>query len=179
MPGSDPRSARCGERLRTEEASGLAESILSTPYSRTRWAGSHLAVALTAPLLLQLCLGIGLGLGTAATTGDASELGRALGLTLPLVPAVWVIIGVTLLAFGLSGRSAPVVGWLAASVGIIAEIAVKAGLPDVVFLALSPFGHVSPFYQPTPLTYVLLTLLAATLVTVGLTALRRRDLTRS
>ena len=90
-----------------------------------------------------------------------------------------MIIAVTLAAFGLSGRSAPVVGWLAVSIGIIAEIAVKAGLPDIVFLSLSPFARVSPYYQPTSLTYLLLTLLAAALVTVGLTTLRRRDLTRN
>jgi ABC-2 type transport system permease protein len=130
-------------------------------------------------VLLQLSLGIGLGIGAAVTTGEPGELVRALGLTLPLVPAVWVIVGVTLLAFGLSGRSAPVAGWLVVSIGIIAEIAVKAGLPDFVFLALSPFAHVSPYYQPSPRTYLLLTLLAAALVTTGLAALRRRDLTRN
>jgi ABC-2 type transport system permease protein len=166
-------------RLRTEETSGLAESILSTPHSRTRWAGGHLAVALVAPLLLQLGLGTGLSIGAAATTGNPGELGRALALCLPLVPAVWVIVGITLLAFGLSGQSAPVVGWLAIAIGIVAEIAVKAGLPDIVFLALSPFAHVSPYYQPTPLTYLLLVLLAAALIAIGLTTLRRRDLTRN
>jgi ABC-2 type transport system permease protein len=166
-------------RLHTEETSGIAESLLSTPHSRTRWAGGHLCVALTAPLLLQLSLGIGLGIGATAATGDAGELVRALGLAVPLIPAIWVIVGLTLVAFGLSGRAAPVVGWLALSVGIVAEIAVKAGLPDVVYRALSPFAHVSPYYQPTPLTYLMLTLLAAALVAAGLATLRRRDLTRS
>jgi ABC-2 type transport system permease protein len=166
-------------RLRTEESSGIAESLLGTPLSRNRWAGGHLCVALTAPVFLQLGLGLGLGIGAAAATGDAGELGRAIGHTLPLVPAVWVIVGVTLLAYGLSGRSAAVVGWLALSVGIVAEIAVKAGLPEGLYPAVSPFAHVSPYYQPTQLTYLMLTLLATALVAAGLATLRRRDLTRS
>jgi ABC-2 type transport system permease protein len=65
------------------------------------------------------------------------------------------------------------------AVGIAGEIAVKAGLPEAVFLATSPFAHVSPYYQPTPATYLMLTGIACTLVAIGATTLRRRDIGRA
>ncbi|MHA6623118.1 ABC transporter permease [Pseudonocardia sp. DLS-67] len=157
-------------RLRTEEVSGLAEAILSTTQSRNRWIAGHLSVALAAPVLLQASLGLGLGTGR----GDPSH---ALGITLPLVPAIWVVVGVTVAAFGLTPRWAPAVGWFTVVVGIAGELAVKAGLPEALYRATSPFAHVSPYYQPTSATYLLLTLVAGALVAIGAVTLRRRDIT--
>ncbi|WP_252443278.1 ABC transporter permease [Pseudonocardia humida] len=164
-------------RLRTDEASGLAESLLATPTSRARWAAGHLGVALLAPVLLQTSLGVGLGVGAGAATGDlAGELTRGLGLALPLVPAVWVLVGVTVAAFGAVSRTAPVLGWLAIGIGIGAEIAVKAGvLPEAVYRAVSPFSHVSAYYRPTPLVYIGLVIIAGALIAAGIALLQRRD----
>ena len=53
----------------------------------------------------------------------------------------------------------------------------KAGLPDVVYLATSPFAHVSPYYTTPWSPYVLLAL-AAALVATGLAGVARRDLPR-
>ena len=47
----------------------------------------------------------------------------------------------------------------------VVEIAVKASvLPEWVFLAVSPFSHLSSYFQPTLADYVVLTLLAAGLL---------------
>lgn len=167
-------------RLRGDEASGLAEAILSTSQSRRRWLAGHLSVALLAPALLQTCLGLGLGTGAALAGGDPlGELAGALTLTLPLVPAVWVVVGVTVAAFGLFGGAAVAVGWGAVAVGIVGELAVKAGMPEWLFLAVSPFGHVSPYFQPTPATYAALAGVAGAFIVVGAAALCRRDLIRT
>lgn len=164
-------------RLRADEASGLADAVLATTRSRTRWMSGHVGVALAGPVLLQASLGLGLGAGAAADAGSlVPELGRALGHTLPLVPAVWVVVAVTVAVFGLRGRWAPVAGWLAVTVGIAGELAVKAGLPEVLYLVTSPFAHVNPYYRPEATTYLVLTALTGALVAVGASALRRRDI---
>lgn len=165
-------------RMRSEEADSTAEVILTTPVSRWRWAASHLVFGVGAPVILLVIVGLGFGLGSGVQSGDFSgELVRMLTLTTSLVPAVWVIVGITMAAFGLLGRGSTVIGWTALSVGIVAEIVVKMKLvPEWLFLALSPFAHVSPYFQPSTLTLVVLTLLAAALISLGFYGLQRRDL---
>lgn len=166
-------------RMRSDEAEGTAEMILTTPVNRWRWAVSHLVFGLGAPMILLVIMGFGFGLGSGVQSGDlGGDLARMLRLTTSLVPAVWVIVGITMAAFGLLGRGSNVIGWIALAVGIMTEIIVKMKLlPEWLFLVLSPFAHVNPYYQPNAMTYVVLTLLAAVLVISGFYGLKRRDLT--
>lgn len=63
------------------------------------------------------------------------------------------------------------------SLGIVTEIAVEAGLvPKLLFLAVSPFPHVNPYFHSSSVPYIILLLLALGFVAVGVLALRRRDL---
>ena len=164
-------------RMRSEEADGYAETILSTAHSRTGWAAGHLVFGLAGPVVLFLVLGLALGFGSAAAGGDLAGVAQMLGLTLSLTPAVWVVVGATMLAFGLLPRACALLAWAVLGVGIVAEIGVKiAVLPEWVFLAVSPYAHVNPYYAPGADSYLALTVLAAALVGVGLIALRRRDL---
>ncbi|MDA3643948.1 hypothetical protein LZ318_32960 [Saccharopolyspora indica] len=164
-------------RLHRDETSGIAANLLGGPLGRVRWALGQLAVAMAAPVVLQFAMGLGLGLGTWAATGRVDELGRPLALTMPLVIAVWVIVAIAFAAFGLRARTAPRVGWTALAIGIAVEIAVKAGsLPEWLYRATSPFASISPYFQPTPLTYTGLLVFTAVLVAVGSMAIKRRDL---
>lgn len=162
--------------LRSEEVVGRAETVLATPVPRLRWALSHLVFALGVPLALLAVIGLGFGFGSGWQRGDyAGEIGRMLALTTSLVPAVWMIVGITLATFGLKKSLSAIVGWGALAIGIVAEIVVKMGVPEWVFLVLSPFAHVNPYYQPTAITLLTLTLIAAVLLGVGLVSLRHRD----
>lgn len=164
-------------RMRTEESQGYAEAVLATPVSRARWAASHLAFAAGSPVVLLAILGLGAGLGAGLASGDiAGDVARMLGVTFGMAPAMWVMVGVTLVAFGLFGRASVVIAWAALAVVIVAELAVHWGLPEWVFRTVSPFAHVNPFYDQTPVTYVVLTLVAGALVAAGLGCLRRRDI---
>jgi ABC-2 type transport system permease protein len=166
-------------RMRADEAEGTAEMILTTSVNRGRWAASHLAFGIGAPVILLVILGFGFGLGSGIQSGDLSgNIARMLRLTISLVPAVWVIVGITMAAIGLLGRGSTVIGWTALAVGILTEIIVKMKLlPEWLFLVLSPFAHVNPYFRPSAITFVGLTLLAAVLVTLGFYGLKRRDLT--
>jgi ABC-2 type transport system permease protein len=96
---------------------------------------------------------------------------------LAYLPAVWVVVGVVVAAFGLAPR-AVAVGWLVLAYGVfVGLLGGVLDLPDVV-RNLSPFDHVPQLsadtLAATPLV-VLLTL-AAALIAAGLAGLRHRDI---
>lgn len=163
--------------MRAEETRGGAEAVLAVPVSRLRWAASHLVFALAVPAGLLLIIGLGFGLGLGVATGDLSgQLSHMLATTIPLIPAVWVVVGITLAAYGLFGPTWGLAGWVVLATGIVGELLVKMGMPEWLFLATSPFAHVNPYWQPTMVTVLVLTVIAAALIAIGLAGLRRRDL---
>lgn len=165
-------------RIRREETMGTAELLLSGPTGRTAWVLAHVGAALVAPVALLVALGVSVGVGSGLAGGETgADIARFTALTLSLSPAVWVVVGVAVLAQGLVPRVSTAVGWTALGTGIVTEIVVKTGLvPELLFRLLSPFAHVNPYYQETVATYPLLSALAAALLAAGLWALRRRDL---
>lgn len=167
-------------RLHRDETSGIAAIFLAGPLRRTTWAARQLTVAVAGPALLQLALGVGLGIGSWSATGDVGELWRPLRWTMPLVVSLWVVVSVTFLAFGLRARLAPWVGWIVLSVGIVAELAVKAELiPEWIYFAISPFAMVTPYFQPTAWTFIALLAFAVAAIATGMVTLRHRDLASS
>ncbi|GAA1778923.1 exporter of polyketide antibiotics [Streptomonospora arabica] len=157
-------------RIRAEEDDGHAALLLSTPVSRLRWAAGHLAAALAVPAVLLVVVGLGFALGA----DDASAM---LAITVRLIPAVWVMVGIAMAACGLAGRAAPVVAYGALVVALTVEFGQHLGWPSWLFLAFSPFSHVLPFLGvPGAATLIVLTALAAGLCAAGLAGLRRRDL---
>ena len=164
-------------RTRREEVAGTGELLLSGPVGRTRWAVAHLSVSFACPTVLLTVLGVAVGTGSVlGTEGAAGDVTRFTAFTLTLVPAVWVIVAITFLAFGVVPRLCVALGWSALAVGVLVEIAVKVGtVPESLFLLTSPFAHVNPYYRTTDAAPLLLTLLALSLIALGWWALRRRD----
>ncbi|WP_328769952.1 ABC transporter permease [Streptomyces sp. NBC_00286] len=164
-------------RPRSEETSGRAEPLLATGLSRTRWVGSHLAVAMTGGTLVLLLAGLGFGISGSASTGDGGLLLKLVGAALAYAPALWVTVGVAVVIFGWFPR-ASAAAWIvpvyAFVVGYLGQI---LQFPDWMN-NVSPFGHVPQLPAAdmswTPL--LLLTLIAAGLVWLGLEGFRRRDL---
>ncbi|WP_049565389.1 ABC transporter permease [Streptomyces sp. SBT349] len=164
-------------RARAEETGGRAEPLLATGLSRTRWAGSHLAVALAGGTLITLLAGFGLGL---AGAGSAEDTGLIWSLTwgaLAYAPALWATAGITLVVFGWFPR-ASMAAW---AVPTYAFFVVYLGnLTDIPGLLsnLSPLSHV-PQVPAAELDWVpllALTAVAAGTSALGLAGFRRRDL---
>ncbi|MFL6141516.1 MAG: ABC transporter permease [Labedaea sp.] len=162
-------------RLRTEETALRAEPVLATAVSRTRWAASHIAIALGGATFLMAVAGAASAL-TYGAASDMSQFGRVFGAALAQLPAVWVLTGIVVLAFGFAPRLNHA-GWAAlaafVALGFIGPI---LGL-DQWALDLSPFTH-SPrlpggTFTATPLLW--LTGIAAAGVLAGLAGFRRRD----
>ncbi|MFJ8863550.1 ABC transporter permease [Streptomyces sp. NPDC102451] len=160
-----------------EENAGRAEPLLATGLSRTRWAGSHLAVSLAGGTFLLLLAGLGIGVAGAASAGDSGLVLSLTGAALAYAPALWVTTGVAAVLFGRLPRAAQA-AW---AVPVYAFVAGYLG-PLLRFPGwtrnVSPFGHVpqlpSAEMSWTPLA--VLTLVAAALILLGLEGFRRRDL---
>lgn len=164
-------------RPRREETSGRAEAVLATGVSRTGWYASHLVVALAGSLLILVVAGLGLGLASLAVTGDGTLIGQSIPALLSYAPAIWVTVGVAVLAVGWWPR-ASAVGWLLTAYAFfILYLGGLLQLPQWM-LDLSPFTHVSALpaaeFEGMPLAW--LTVLAAVLVGLGLMGFQRRDL---
>jgi ABC-2 type transport system permease protein len=163
-------------RLRSEEAGGRAEPLLATGLGRTPWVTSYLAVALGGSAALMAAAGFGMGLTYGVAVNDLGQVGRLIGAAVALVPALWVLVGVTLVLFGFAPRAtAAAWGVLVAClvIGLFAELLNLPGwLVDV-----SPFQHVpampSQGFALTPV--VALTATAAVLMVAGVVGFRRRD----
>lgn len=164
-------------RPRAEESAGRAEPLLATGLSRTRWAGSHLAVALTGGTVLLLLAGLGFGILGAASASDGSLVPKLVGASLAYAPALWVTAGVAVALFGWfprAGAAAWIVPVYAFVVGYLGQM---LQFPDWMS-NLSPFGHVPqlPAAEMSWTPLIVLTLIAAALMWLGLAGFRRRDL---
>jgi polyether ionophore transport system permease protein len=163
-------------RLRAEETSLHAEQLLATAVGRVRWAASHITIAVLGTTLLMVAMGLGAGLAHGAQMGDTHQIARVLGGALVQLPAVWVLTGIVVAAFGFAPRLV-VAGW-AALVGflLLAEVGPLLKLDQWV-MDLSPYAHVPkiPGAAFTATSMVALTVVAAVLTAAGLAGFRRRD----
>ncbi|SNY68663.1 ABC transporter permease [Paractinoplanes atraurantiacus] len=164
-------------RARAEETSGRAEVVLATPVSRATWLAGQLGVALPGTALTLVAFGFGEGLAYGMTVSDPSQVPRLVGVALAYVPAVWLIVGVTVLAFGWLPRPAAIVAWaVIAYCAVITLFADSFDLPGWSRQA-SPFAHTPqvPLDEAADMPLLALTLLAAALTGAGYAGLRRRD----
>jgi ABC-2 type transport system permease protein len=172
--------AACGisvvTRLRAEESAGLAEAVLATATSRTRWAASHWLLALAGVTWLLLVAGLATGLGHALAVGDSSQVLRITLASLTRSPAAWALVGLVVAIWGVWPR-ATALGWGAYAAFItIGQFGQLWGAGWA--MNLSPFAHSPALPGPdAELTgMVWLTVAAGALLAGGSAALRHRDL---
>ena len=163
-------------RLRSEESGGRAEPLLATALSRSRWAASHLTIALVGSALIMVLAGLGMGVTYAIAAGDAGEVGRLVGASVAFVAPLWVLVGLTFAVFGLAPRA---VGLAWAALGLFFVIGLFGQLFDLPgwMIDVSPFQHVPRMPVAGFSLGATLALLAAAgaLLGVGFVGFRRRD----
>ena len=165
-------------RVRAEETSGRAEPVLATATSRLTWLAGHLSVALVGSALTLVTFGLGEGVAYGMTVSDAGQVPRLIGVVLAYLPAVWLIIAVTVLFLGWLPRPAAALAWVVvAYCAVVALFATSFGLPGWTQRA-SPFAHTPrvPLDELALTPLLVIALLAATLVAAGYAGLRRRDI---
>ncbi|SDI14770.1 ABC-2 type transport system permease protein [Actinokineospora alba] len=164
-------------RLRAEETASRAEPVLAAAVGRTRWALSHLVVALGGTTVLMVVLGLSVGFAHGARVGDLGQVGRVLGGALAQLPAIWVLVGVVVAGFGLLPRISAL-GWVVlVAVVVLSDLGPLLELDQWV-MGLSPFTHLPKLpgsdWTLTPLLG--LSAIAALMNAAGLAGFRRRDL---
>jgi ABC-2 type transport system permease protein len=166
-------------RLRTEETGNLAEPVLAAATGRTRWALSHISVAVTGACLLLAAAGLSTGLGYGILTGSVStQLPTLLGAAVARLPAVIVLPAVAVLLFGLLPWESTALAWtVVALVWVIAVFGPPLQWPTWI-MDISPFTQIPRLPGGTVSAQPLVWLCAVALATstVGLVGLRRRDL---
>jgi ABC-2 type transport system permease protein len=163
-------------RLRSEETSGRAEPLLATGLGRTRWVTSYVGVALGGSAALMAAAGLGMGLTYGIAVSDLGQVGRLVGAAVGFVPALWLLVGVTLVLFGLAPRATTAAWGVLVACFVTGLFGELLDLPSWV-VDLSPFQHVpkmpSDGFALTPI--LALTGVAAALIVVGVVGFRRRD----
>jgi ABC-2 type transport system permease protein len=163
-------------RLRSEETSGRAEPLLATGLGRTRWVTSYVGVALGGSAALMAAAGLGMGLTYGIAVSDLGQVGRLVGAAVGFVPALWLLVGVTLVLFGLAPRATTAAWGVLVACFVTGLFGELLDLPSWV-VDLSPFQHVPNMpadgFALTPI--LTLTGVAAALIVVGVVGFRRRD----
>jgi ABC-2 type transport system permease protein len=166
-------------RLRAEETGNLAEPILGAATGRTRWALSHISVAVAGACLLFAAAGLSTGLGYGILTGSVStQLPQLLGAAAARLPAAMVLPAVAILLFGWLPWESTALPWTAvALVGVIGVFGPPLQWPAWM-MDISPFTQIPKLPGGTVSAEPLLWLgaVALTISTAGLAGLRRRDL---
>jgi ABC-2 type transport system permease protein len=165
-------------RIRAEETSGRAESVLATATSRWTWLAGQLSVALAGSALTLVTFGLGEGVAYGMTVSDAGQVPRLIGVALAYLPAVWLVIAVAALIVGWVPRPAAALAWVAvAYCAVVTLFADSFDLPGWTQRA-SPFAHTPrvPLDDLAVTPLLVIGLLAAALVAAGYAGLRRRDI---
>ena len=166
-------------RLQAEESAGRADPILVTPTGRVRWAASQLVVTVVGAAVVLAASGLGAGLLYGDRAGDlGTQVPRLLGAAMVQLPAVLVLAGVAMLAYGLRPAWSAGAAWTAVGLAVLITLFGPALRAGQWLLDISPFSHVPRLpggaVSATPLLW--LTGVAVALAAAGLVALRHRDL---
>ena len=164
-------------RMRSEEEELRAEPVLATAVARHRWVGSHLVFAFAGPAVVLVAAGLSIGLTYGAVAGDVgNQVPRMLGSALAQLPAVWILVSITVLLFGVLPRLAGASWLVYGAVVLITLLGAVIGLGQWV-LDLSPFTHVPtlPGGELLLAPLIWLVTIGALLLVPAFTGFRRRD----
>jgi ABC-2 type transport system permease protein len=165
-------------RMRGEETANRVEPLLSTSVSRLRWATSHLMFAFLGSAVVVVVTGVAMGLANGMRTHDVSgSVGDMLVAALVQLPALWVIVGVSVALFGVAPKAAAAAWGVAGAALLIAMFGPVVNAPQAV-LDVSPFSHIPklPGQDVTAMPLVWLCGIAVVTLAAGLATFRRRDI---
>ncbi|MDT5339887.1 MAG: polyether ionophore transport system permease protein [Mycobacterium sp.] len=165
-------------RLHQEESSQRAETLLAGAVNRNRWLASHLVSALVGTTIAMMVAGLVAGLTYGAAAGDVTgRLATVLGTAAVQLPAVWLLVAVTVALFGLLPRFTPAAWGILIAFIAVFMLGSLSNSPQWL-LDLEPFTHIphvgSGNFSATALWWLLA--LDTALIALGAMAFRRRDL---
>jgi len=166
-------------RIKKEENEGRAELIVDKKVSRIRWMSSHLIVTALCSAALLLATGVAGGLAYGFASGDLSNsFGDIFSMNIAKIPAVWTLLGLTALLYGL-WPSITSLGWVALLSFILLELSWEAQIVDWSLMRISPFAYAHYTIDISSLALLpLFWLLGLSFILMGsgLFAFRNRDI---
>jgi ABC-2 type transport system permease protein len=165
-------------RLHQEEAGQRAETLLAGTVGRTRWLASHLVIAIVGSASALLIAGLTAGVAYGTAAGDVGgKLPTVLGTAAVQLPAVWLLVAVTVALFGTLPRFTPVAWGVLVAFIALYLLGSLANSPQWL-LDLTPFSHTprvgAGTFVATPLLWLLI--IDVALIALGVMAFRRRDI---
>ncbi|TNC51744.1 ABC transporter permease [Mumia zhuanghuii] len=163
-------------RARGEETSGRVEPLLATALHRRTYLASHVAIAVLASTVGVALAGAATGWMYGVVSGSYDRIGQLTWAGLTYAPAIWVMIGLTVVLVGFLPRLASW-GWL--GIGYAAVVMFFGPLlkfPDWL-MNVSPFTHLAlvPLDDVAWAPILWLTVIAVALMAAGFLGFRRRD----
>lgn len=169
-------------RVRAEESSGRLELLFSTSKSRYSWLLNYVIYAIVTSVVILALTGLAAGLVFGIISGDVASNVKTLSTSiLVYIPAICVMVGATLLFFGVLPRLFVSLAWASLAISlVIFQLGAILKLPQWL-LNVSPFLHTptAPIVDVRfqPLLY--LSLVAIGLSLAGFITFRRRDILTS
>lgn len=167
-------------KLRSEEKDGHYENVLSRAVSRESYMTSYVILGVLLAVLIQCASALGIYSAAAVILPDSQTLspGYLLKANLVFVPALWFMLGLTVLLIGTAPKMTPAV-WV--YYGFSFFVIFLGRLPDFIpewVQKLTPFGYIPilPVDEIHYGTLMILTGAALIMISLGITAYRRRDI---
>ena len=162
----------------TDERARRWTPVLSGPVSRTRLAGTEVALVTAGVVALHVVAGLAIWVG-AAITGAPFTLGAALGGALNSAPIAWLAVGAAAFAVGWLPSGVVAIGALPVAGGFLMNVVSQSvRAPDWV-MKLSPFAHLGavPNAPPDRAGIAAFMMIGAMAVALGVAGYAHRDLT--
>jgi ABC-2 type transport system permease protein len=163
-------------KVRAEEKEDRAEHVLARVVPRWRYLSGYVVQAFIAGVLCQAATAAGLYAAAAAVLEEPMRMGFLMEASLVYLPALWIIMGLTVLLVGLLPRAASAIWAFFAFCFFASFMGRMMPLPEWL-PKLSPFGYIPqlPVDSVNYGTLAVLTAIAAVLTAVGFVCYGRRD----
>jgi len=166
-------------KAKSEEKDIRTELILAASVSRTKYLIGFVAIAAVSAVLLQAAIGLGLYAVASTTlpTPDALSLSFVLRSALVYVPALWIMIGLTVLLLGAWPKATGIV-WGYFGYSFFMDLMGGIGIFPEWMAKTTPFGFVPqlPMDEINFMTIGIMTAVAVGLTILGFFFYRRRDI---
>ena len=164
-------------KLKSEERKNRTEHLLSRAVSRTQLIGGYFFIAIIMSFIMVSLAAIGLWSAGSTVMDDPISFSTIYQAAIVYVPAIWVMIAITLFLIGLRPSLTGLI-WL--YLGYSFFVTYLGGILDLPdWLGnLSPYGHISqlPIEDMNYISAAMLTIVAIIFSIIGFSAYRKRDI---
>ncbi|MCL1884915.1 MAG: ABC transporter permease [Defluviitaleaceae bacterium] len=166
-------------RVKSEEKENRADAILATSASRNKYLGGYVVFAFISAIVIQVSQAVGMYAAAAGAMDDISDLPLSflLEASLVYVPALWVMVGLTVFLIGIAPKATGLV-WAYFGIAFLIMFFGRMGVfPDWVGY-ITPFEFVPqlPADEINFVTMAVLTLIAVALTAAGFFFYNKRDI---